>query len=186
MAAVGYIRVSSVDQALSRQLDGIQLDKSFEDRLSGGTTKRPGLSACLEYLRDGDVLHVHSIDRLARNLGDLQSLVSALTGRGVSVLFHQENLLFDDTTSPMQTLLFQVMGAFAQFERALIKERQREGIAQAKAKGKHLGRPTKLSENDKQRIQESFQQGVSPVQLAEQYGVSVSSIHKLRIQMRCS
>ena len=180
MAAVGYIRVSSVEQNTARQLEGVPLDKRFEDRVSGASCSRPALKECLNYLREGDVLHVHSIDRLARNLADLQNLVSDLTRRGVAIQFHTENLTFSGPSSPMQTLLFQVMGAFAQFERSMLKERQREGLAQAKAKGKHLGRPAKLTDDDRQAILVSLKKGVFPALLAQEYGVSVSTIHKLR------
>ena len=123
---IGYVRVSSVDQNELRQLDGVQLDKKFTDKASGKDTKRPQLQAALEYLRDGDVLVVHSMDRLARNLDDLRRMVTELTGRGVVVEFVKENLTFTSEDNAMSKLLLSVMGAFAEFERALIKERQRE------------------------------------------------------------
>lgn len=184
MANVGYIRVSTADQSTARQLDGISLDKTFEDKVSGVSCSRPALKECLNYLREGDILHVHSIDRLARNLADLQNLVNGLTDRGIVVQFHTENLTFSGPSSPMQTLLFQIMGAFAQFERALIKERQREGFEQAKVNGKHLGRPTKLTKSDQQTILASLENGAMPSALAKEYGVSVSTIHKLRAGAR--
>lgn len=183
MADVGYIRVSSTDQNTSRQLDGIPLDKKFEDKGSGVSCARPALKECLNYLREGDVLHVHSIDRLARNLADLQNLVSDLTSRGVVVQFHSENLIFGGPSSPMQILLFQIMGAFAQFERELLKDRQREGIEQARAKGKHMGRPSKLTENDRRAILASLERNALPAALAKEFGVSVSTIHKLRAKV---
>src|ERR1035437_2523058 len=89
---VGYIRVSSVDQSELRQLDGVSLDKRFTDKASGKDTKRPQLQAALEYLRDGDILIVHSMDRLARNLDDLRKIVLDLTERGVVVEFEKEKL----------------------------------------------------------------------------------------------
>lgn len=185
MADVGYIRVSTIDQSTARQLDGISLDKIFVDKVSGVVCSRPALKECLNYLREGDVLHVHSIDRLARNLADLQKLVNCLTDRGIVVQFHTENLTFSGPSSPMQTLLFQIMGAFAQFERALIKERQREGFELAKANGKHLGRPTKLTESDRLTILDKLRQGVAdPALLAKEYGVSRSTIHKLYAKAR--
>lgn len=148
---VGYIRVSSVDQSEVRQLDGVSLDKRFTDRASGKDTKRPQLQAALEYLRDGDVLVVHSMDRLARNLDDLRKIVIDLTGRGVVVEFEKEKLSFTSETNAMSTLLLSVTGAFAEFERSLIKERQREGIAIAKRAGVYKGRkPSLTSERAKE------------------------------------
>ena len=184
MAHVGYIRVSSIDQNPDRQLEGVPLDKSFEDKASGSSRIRRGLAACLAYLREGDVLHVHSIDRLARNLKDLQELVTDMTHRGIEVRFHKENLVFNGQDSPMQTLLFQIMGAFAQFERACIRERQLEGIAQAKLKGKHLGRPRKLGKDDRNVILQRLCNGDLPSEIAQEYRVSLSSIYRVRMRAR--
>ena len=184
MAHVGYIRVSSSDQNTARQLDQIPLDKTFEDKISGFSRARPGLKECLSYLREGDVLHVHSIDRLARNLKDLQELVTDMTHRGIEVRFHKENLVFTGQDSPMQTLLFQMMGAFAQFERACIRERQLEGIAQAKLKGKHLGRPRKLGKDDRNAILQRLCNGDLPSEIAQEYRVSLSSIYRVRMRAR--
>ncbi|POZ50033.1 recombinase family protein [Methylovulum psychrotolerans] len=127
---VGYIRVSSAQQNTDRQLADIKLDKTFEDKVSAKDTSRPQLQACLNHLREGDTLHVHSIDRLARNLFDLQQIVTDLAGQGVCIHFHKENMAFSGAANPMQELMLQMLGAFAQFERALIKERQKEGIEQ--------------------------------------------------------
>ncbi len=179
MADVGYIRVSSVDQNTDRQLANVNLTKIFTDKISGSVSSRPALSECLNYVREGDVLHIHSIDRLARNLVDLQKLLHDLTNSGVAVRFHQENLTFDGQSSPMQNLMFQVMGAFAEFEKAIIKERQREGIAKAKALGKHLGRPKKLSDDQRQAILVQYKAGETPATIAHNYHVDVSTIHKL-------
>src|SRR4051812_41586272 len=125
---VGYIRVSSVDQNELRQLDGVQVGKKFTDKAIGKDTQRPQLQAALDYVRDGDVLVIHSMDRLARNLDDLRRMVTELTGRGVIIEFVKEHLTFTSEDNAMSKLLLSVMGAFAEFERALIKERQREGI----------------------------------------------------------
>ena len=141
---VGYIRVSTVDQNTARQLDGIQLDKAFTDRLSGKDTNRPQLQAALNHLRDGDTFHVHSFDRLARNLVDLNHIVTDLVNRGVTVKFNMESLTFEPMAggglSPYHELLMQLLGAVAQFERANLLERQREGIVKAKQAGKYKGR----------------------------------------------
>lgn len=179
MANVGYIRVSTVDQDTGRQLENVVLDKVFEEKISAAIPNRPILAQCLNYLRDGDVFWVHSIDRLARNLIELQYIVSSLVDKGVEVRFYTENLIFSKGSSPMQELMLQVLGAFAQFERKLIRERQQEGINNAKRQGKHLGRPRKLSEEDKKLILEMHKDGCLPAFIADRFDVSLSSVYKL-------
>ena len=110
---VGYVRVSTVEQNTERQLDGVAVDKRFEDKASGKDTARPQLAAVLEYVRDGDTLVVHSMDRLARSLEDLRRLVRELTARGVRVEFVKENLTFTGEDSPMSNLLLSMLGAVA-------------------------------------------------------------------------
>ena len=132
---IGYIRVSTLDQHTVRQLDGSEVDKTFTDRVSGKNTKRPQLELLMSFARSGDTVIVHSMDRLARNLDDLRRIVQMLTSRGVRIEFVKEHLSFTGEDSPMANLMLSVMGAFAEFERALIKERQREGIALAKKRG---------------------------------------------------
>ena len=136
MATIGYIRVSTVEQNTDRQLDGLQFDKTFTEKCSGGSTNRPALEAMLEFVREGDTVIVHSIDRLARNSVDLLRLVSDFKTLGVSVVFHRENLTFSaGHQDPMNELMLSMIGAFAQFERSVLKERQAEGIEKAKKKG---------------------------------------------------
>jgi DNA invertase Pin-like site-specific DNA recombinase len=145
---VGYIRVSSLDQNISRQeeqLQGLKLDEVFTDYASGKDTMRPQLQLALKHLRKGDTLVVSSMDRLARNLDDLRSLVDNLTRRGVAVQFIKENMTFTAEQNPMAKLMLSIMGSFAEFERALSKERQREGIAIAKTEGKYKGRKPTLT-----------------------------------------
>ena len=125
---IGYIRVSSFDQNPERQLDQVLLDKVFTDKASGKATKRPELEALLSFVREGDTVVVHSMDCLARNLDDLRSLLQQLTERGIRIEFIKEHLMFTGEDSPMANLMLSVMGSFAEFERALIRERQREGI----------------------------------------------------------
>ncbi len=143
---IGYIRVSSVDQNPERQLEGMVLDKKFIDLISGKSLQRPQLTKLLDYVRDGDEVVVHSMDRLARNLDDLRQLVKTLNQRDVTLRFIKENLVFKGDDSPMSNLLLSIMGAFAEFERALIKERQLEGVALAKQKGKYKGRKPSLNQ----------------------------------------
>src|SRR3954447_9398345 len=132
---IGYIRVSTLDQQTERQLEGLVLDQTFTDKASGKDTNRPQLEQMLRFARRGDTVVVHSMDRLARNLDDLRRIVHTLTGKGVRIAFVKEQLTFTGEDSPMASLLLSVMGAFAEFERALIHERQREGIALAKQRG---------------------------------------------------
>lgn len=174
---VGYIRVSSYDQNTSRQLEGVELGKIFEEKVSAKNTDRPQLQACLEYLREGDTLHVHSIDRLARNLVDLQELVGRLTSKGVSVRFHKESLVFTGQDDAIARLTLQMMGAFAEFERAMIKERQREGIAKAKAEGRCWGRKAKLGPDQVAEIRDKLSIGVSKKAIAEELGISRQTLY---------
>lgn len=176
---IGYVRVSTVEQNTVRQLDGVELDRVFADRCSGKDTSRPALRQCLEYLRDGDTLHVHEISRLARNMGDLQKLVDDLTAREVTVVFHKENLVFDGgKASSMTKLLFHIMGAFAEFERDMIRERQAEGIAKAKAAGKYRGGKEKLNAEQVAELQKLHGMGVSVAKLARDFGLSRQSVYR--------
>ena len=122
---IGYVRVSSFDQNPERQLEQTQVSKVFTDKASGKDTQRPQLEALLSFVREGDTVVVHSMDRLARNLDDLRRLVQKLTQRGVRIEFLKEGLVFTGEDSPMANLMLSVMGAFAEFERALIREQQR-------------------------------------------------------------
>ncbi|MFK0572922.1 recombinase family protein [Endozoicomonas sp.] len=176
---VGYIRVSSVDQNTARQLDGIELNTTFEDHCSGKDTNRPQLKACLRHLRKGDQLHVHSIDRLARSLKDLQTLVEDLTEQGISIQFHKENLIFTGDSNPMHKLMFQMMGAFAEFERGMIRERQREGIAAARKQGKQIGAKPKLSSEQMEELKDRVAAGEQKKALAQEYGVSRQTLYNL-------
>lgn len=174
---IGYVRVSSEDQNAERQLDGQQLDRIFTDKISGRSIDRPALSECLKYIRSGDILVVHSMDRLARNLDDLRSIVKSLTEEQIRVEFIKEGLTFTGEDSPMSTLLLSVMGAFAEFERSLIRERQREGIEIAKKNGKYKGRKKSLSEEQIEKIKELDAAGVPKAKIARDYKVSRQTIY---------
>lgn len=175
---LGYKRVSSADQNEDRQLEGITLDKIYIDKMTGSIRERPQLDALIDYARDGDIIHVHSIDRLARDLRHLQELVEAFVTNGVTVKFHTESLTFNGEDNAMNTLLLHVMGAFAQFERALIRSRQREGFEIAKAKGKHLGRPP-LDMKRKDEASILLSQGHTITHISNTMGLSRGSIRKL-------
>jgi DNA invertase Pin-like site-specific DNA recombinase len=175
---VGYVRVSTVDQNTERQLDGVELDKKFSDKASGKDTKRPQLQAALDYLREGDVLVIHSMDRLARNLDDLRKLVTDLTGRGVVVEFVKERLTFTSDDNAMSKLLLSVMGAFAEFERALLKERQREGIAIAKTKGVYRGRKPSLNAGQAEELRRRIAAGDKKAVIAREFGISRETLYQ--------
>lgn len=173
----GYVRVSTIDQNEDRQLDGLELTKTFTDKCSGKDRNRPALQQALEHLREGDTLHIHSIDRLARNLVDLQQIVEGLNERGVIVVFHKENLTFSGESDAMHKLMFQMMGAFAEFERTMIRERQKEGIAAAKKRGVYTGRKPALKSEQITEIKERVAQREKVAHLAREYGVSRQTIY---------
>ncbi len=174
---VGYLRVSALDQKELRQLDGLELDKRFTDKVSGRDRNRPGLDRMIEFVREGDTLFCHSMDRLARNLDDLRLLVKTLTSKGVKVCFVKESLTFTGEDSPMANLLLSVMGAIAEFERELIKERQREGIALAKKAGAYQGRKRTLTAPQAAALLQRVSAGESKTKLAKELGVSRNTIY---------
>ncbi len=175
---IGYIRVSSFEQHTDRQLEGIELDRSYTDRVSGKSIHRTELESLLSFIREGDTLIVHSMDRLARNLDDLRKIVHELTGKRVKVQFVKENLTFTGEDSPMAELLLSVMGAFAEFERSLIKERQREGIELAKKKGVYRGRQKSLSPEQSAELIRRAGEGVPKARLAREYGISRETLYQ--------
>jgi len=174
---IGYKRVSSIEQSTDRQLVGVKLDRVFEDKLSGTTTKRPQLKACLAHLRQGDALHVHSIDRLARNMVDLLQIVNDLTSEGVTVHFHKEALTFSGGDSPIDRLMLQMLASFSEFEVSMIKSRQREGIAAAKGRGVRFGAKPKLTSEQVLDIRARAAQGEPKAALASEYGVSRQTVY---------
>lgn len=181
---IGYVRVSSVDQNDARQLDGVALDKTFTDKASGKNTDRPQLQAMLDFVGEGDEIYVHSMDRLSRSLRDLQDVVERLTVKGISVTFVKENLRFDPPATgtdahrtAYSTLMLQLLGAVGQFERALILERQREGIAIAKTKNLYQGRKNTLDKPEIARLIKMAAEGLPKVQIAETLGISRASVY---------
>lgn len=176
---LGYVRVSSLTQNTERQLDGVELDQTFTDKISGKDTNRPALQELLKYARKGDTVYVHSLDRLGRNLDDLRQLVQQFTDAGVTVTFVKESMTFtDDRKNPMQELLFNVMGAFAQFERELIKERQREGIAIAKANGAYKGRKQEMTQERVTEIKQRIEAGEPKAVIAKSMGISRDTLYR--------
>lgn len=174
---VGYIRVSTLDQNTERQLEGVDLDRTFTDKASGKDTARPELEALLRYVREGDIVVVHSMDRLARNLDDLRRLVRQMTDKGVKVQFVKEGMTFTGENNPLSILMLSLVGAVAEFERALIRERQREGIALAKAKGVYKGRKRALSANQVVDLKARIAAGEKKAKLAREFGISRDTLY---------
>jgi DNA invertase Pin-like site-specific DNA recombinase len=175
---VGYLRVSTVDQNESRQLADLSLDRTFTDKASGKDVERPQLKAMMAHVRDGDTVVIHSMDRLARNVDDLRKIVSELTGKGVRVKFVKEGLEFTGEKSPIANMMLSVMGAVAEFERDLIRERQREGIAIAKAKGGvYRGRVKSLTSDKTAELLRRMKAGEPKAGLARDFGISRASVY---------
>lgn len=172
---VGYRRVSTLEQALDRQDLG-ECDRVFEEKESAGSANRPALQEMLSFVRSGDTVVVHSIDRLARNLMDLQSIIQDLNEKGVTIQFLSEGLSFSaDGGCAFQTLQLQMLGAFAQFERTMIRKRQAEGIAKAKAKGVYSQR--KRSVNP-EKVKKLFEDGMSKAAIAKHLNISRMSVYR--------
>ena len=171
---VGYRRVSTAEQNFDRQELG-EVEKVFEEKVSGKNTDRDALQEMIEFVRENDTVVVYSIDRLARDLRDLQSIIQRLNDKGVSVEFITEKLTFSGADDAFSKLQLQLMGAFAEFERNIIKNRQAEGIAKAKAKGVYKGRKKRIDDN---LILELTAQGNSQNQVAELMGITRMSVYR--------
>ncbi|MHB8355036.1 MAG: recombinase family protein [Burkholderiales bacterium] len=174
---IGYIRVSTFEQNPQRQLEQVQVDRVFVDKASGKDARRPQLSELMEFIREGDTVVVHSMDRLARNLDDLRRIVQGLVKRGICVEFVKEHLTFTGEDSPMATLMLSVMGAFAEFERTLIRERQREGIVLAKQRGAYRGRKKALPPDKIEELRRQIADGATKAQAARDFGISRETLY---------
>ena len=177
---VGYVRVSSVDQNIGRQLEGIEVDRVFIDKASGKNTARPKFQEMLSYVREGDMIVVHSMDRFARSLKDLVTEVDQLVKRGIAIQFVKENITFTAQATPMDNLMLQLMGAFAQFEREIILERQKEGIRLASAQGKYKGRVHKLKPDQAEALRQEWKEGKYPSKMAlgQAFGNSRQAVYR--------
>ena len=172
---VGYRRVSTIDQNLERQDLG-DVDRVFEEKVSGKNTERAALQDMLSFVREGDEVVVFSIDRLARDLRDLQTIIQTLNDKGVTIFFISEKLTFNgDSDDAFSRLQLQLMGAFAEFERNIIRKRQAEGIALAKARGVYKGRTKKV---DDQKIIDLKRQGKRVSEIAAGLGVSRMTVYR--------
>lgn len=181
---IGYKRVSSKDQSTARQLVDIELDKpAYEDFVSGATKDRPELKRCLDVLREGDILYVHSVDRLSRSVGDLIEIVEVIIKAGATLKLVKEGLTLSGSKDDLFSMcMVQVMTSFAQLERAMSKERQREGIAQSKLNGTKSGKPfgqQPLDPSLKPRAIELFHQGIKITNIAKELGISRGSVYNM-------
>lgn len=177
---IGYARVSSSSQNLDRQLEAIgDVDRLFEERRSGGSRDRPVLDELLRYAREGDNVVVASMDRLARSVLDLNSIVQELTSRGVTVEFIKERLTFaQEGADAFAEFQLNIMAAFAQLERAITKERQAEGIAAAKKRGVYRGRAKALTSEQIDWAHKEVSRGVPKTVVARTLGVHRSTVHR--------
>jgi DNA invertase Pin-like site-specific DNA recombinase len=174
-----YIRVSAQGQNSERQLSdvGIKFRRTFRDEASGKNTDREGLKDMIEFVQEGDTVHVHSIDRLGRSLVDLKNIVTELNEKGVSVKFHKENLEFSaGTSNPIHTLMFNMLASFAEFERSIIKDRQLEGIEKAKAKGVY--KKDKRKKVDYAELVQAKDDGMSYRAIAEKFNVGIATVDR--------
>lgn len=174
-----YIRVSTVLQHTDRQLAGVSCDREYCDKLSGKDTCRPQLQALLDNLRQKDTVQVHSMDRLARNVKDLLQLIDIIIKKGASIKFYKENLIFyaDKKADAFQRLMLTLLGAVSEFERAIILDRQKEGIAIAKAKGRYKGSQKKLTDTQVDEIRQMIAEHQKISYIARKYGVSRQTIY---------
>lgn len=176
MTRVGYRRVSTHDQNLDRQDLG-DVDQMFEEKESGAKADRPALQEMIRYVRAGDSVVVWSIDRLARDLRDLQDIITKVITRGATVTFLAEQLTFGpEGDDPFAKLQLQMMGAFAEFERAIIRKRQADGIAKAKTRGAYAGGKRRI---DRAKIITLSKKGLGPSAIAQEMGVSRMSVHRI-------
>lgn len=182
MAIVGYARVSTTDQNTTVQVDqlkaaGVTDDHLFQDRLSGLDNDRPQLAAMLRHARKGDTIIVTKVDRLARSAAHLHQIVEDLQKRGVEFKVLNDPSL--DTTKPHGKLLFGILASIAEFETALRKERQMEGIAKAKARGEHIGRPKTVTSEVEQKVRDMRADGASIRAIAGAVGYSTATVQSI-------
>ena len=176
MALIGYARVSSVGQTLAVQLDKLeQCDRIFQEKVSGVTDNRPQLQACLEYVRQGDTVVVTKLDRLARSTLHLCQIAAELERKQVDLQVLDQSI---DTSSATGRLLFNMLGAIAQFETEIRAERQREGIRKAKERGVKFGKKKRLTRQQIAELQERRRQGVLIKTLMQDYRLSKTSVYR--------
>ena len=179
-----YLRVSTVQQNTDRQLQGIKCDREFIEKVSAKDTNREELQKLLMVIREGDLINCHELSRLARNTQDLLQLVDEILSKKAAIKFHKENLFFDGKKKDdaFQKLMLTMLAAISTFERDLMLERQREGIAIAKSKGKYKGRQSNFTEDDVKQIREEFAISKNKSELAQKWGISRGYLYQLAKQ----
>ena len=182
MTKVWSIRVSSEDQNEARQVELAKkegAEKIFIDKLSGKDLERPQFQAMMNYVREGDDVYFHDLSRAGRNLQDVLNSITTLRGKGVNIHFMAENLHLDaKKTNPIQDFFFHMMAAFAQCERAMNKERQREGTEIAKRNGSFLGRASKLTEENIKEALRMVELGVTKIKIAKKFNITKSTLNR--------
>ena len=178
---IGYIRVSTVEQNMERQLEGLKkyhIDKFFEEKISGKNTDRPQLQAMLEFCRDGDTIYVHDFSRLARSTKDLLDIVELLNKKGVHLVSNKENI---KSNTPQGKLMLTMIGAIYEFERTNLLERQREGIEIAKSNGVYKGRSEKSVDEHKfnDLYEKYIHRQITKSEFAIALGVSRPTLNKI-------
>ena len=181
MTKIGYTRVSTTDQNTDRQELG-DISRLFEDKASGGNAERPALQEMLAYIREGDEVVVFSIDRLARTLRDLEDIIKDVNSKGASLTFLTERLTFSGNDDAMSTLMLHMMGVFTQFERSMIRKRQAEGIAIAKAAkdGHYKGRKQSI---DRAVITNMLNADSSITSVARSLKISRQSVYRIEAEV---
>jgi DNA invertase Pin-like site-specific DNA recombinase len=177
-----YIRVSTADQNTARQLADVPCDRIYKEHISGKDTNRPELQAMLMNMRADDWINVHELSRLARNTKDLLAIVEQVLDAGANIRFHKENLCFEagKRADPFQQLMLTMLGAISTFERDLMLERQREGIAIAKAAGKYKGRQSRFTAEQQAEIKERFKDPrTNKAALAREFGMTRAYLYQL-------
>lgn len=179
MAIIGYARVSSVGQSLAIQIDKLKAyncNKIYQEKSSGTTADRPELKACLDYVREDDVLVITKLDRLARSTFHLTQIADKLKNKGVELVVIDQHI---DTSTPTGKLMFNMLAAIAEFETELRKERQMEGIAKAKNSGVKFGAKAKLTEEMIAQMKTERNAGVLIKDLCFKYRISKASVYRL-------
>jgi len=176
---IGYVRVSTLEQNPDRQLEGIPLDKKFIDYASGAHMDRPQLDLMMNYIREDDIVIVHSMDRLARNVLHLRTLINQIMEKSASITFLKENLAFDKNKSPIADLMLMIMGSVAEFELERMRERQREGVKLAKKNGKYSGRKRSLDDKKVELLKHRLATTRDTmVKIAKDFGVTRSTLYQ--------
>lgn len=185
MSNIGYVRVSTVQQNTDRQLAGVDLDRVFEEKISGASMDRPELKAMMDYVREGDTVHVHELSRLGRNVKDVLTIVDAVKEKGASIRFHKEGITVgEEGAGVMGNFMLNILASVAEMERVMMLERQREGYEAAKAAGRITGRGNGKAV-DRAGIKAAIDAGASVRAVAAQFGVSTNTVFRIKKEAEC-